>query len=421
MWSEQSDEAVLGWMSSSLLPLRYLEPLSGFPDLDPLRQQLESVKIIGLGESTHGVHEFFAVKHRLVEFLVVELGFTAFALEASYAACQPINRYVMHGVGDLADVLSGQHYLAWDTEEFAALISWMRRYNEGVGEHRKVSFHGLDAGFNEVGRESVRAYLERLAPEWLPSIVDTFTALDAQEKKWPLAIDGDVIASAVQPLQDLERFLEQESGRLARQSSAQEFALNQWYVRVMSQWVEPGWPRERHLTENLTRVLDHERPDAKAILWLHNSHIAVETPVDAEPRMGRRLRDRYGDEYWCMALEFGRGTFQTRRIGDDGSLGELVVTDMPSPPNGSLPWLLEQTGGEAFIVPVRGAGSAEASRWLHRSQLEHGGMWIHTDPNTLYEEVTVGEQYDSILFIREVTCSHPTPNALASARAHLYF
>ena len=30
------------------------------------------MKIVGLGESTHGVHEFFIVKHRLVEFRVSE-------------------------------------------------------------------------------------------------------------------------------------------------------------------------------------------------------------------------------------------------------------------------------------------------------------------------------------------------------------
>src|SRR5215212_2881889 len=123
MWVEDMDEAVLGWLSSHLVHLRSLEPASGHEDLEPLRKQFEGIRIVGLGESTHGVHEFFEVKHRLVEFLVAELGFTVLALEASYAACQPINRYVMHGIGDPAAVLSGQHYLAWDTEEFAALGS----------------------------------------------------------------------------------------------------------------------------------------------------------------------------------------------------------------------------------------------------------------------------------------------------------
>src|SRR5688572_26025817 len=121
----EADATVLSWLSSHLMPLRTLEPGHGYEDLEPLRAQFDGVKIVGLGESTHGVHEFFLVKHRLVEFLVTQLGFTVFALEASYAACQPINDYVLHGIGNRADVLSGQHYLAWDTQEFAALIDWI--------------------------------------------------------------------------------------------------------------------------------------------------------------------------------------------------------------------------------------------------------------------------------------------------------
>src|SRR6478672_10008511 len=94
----KADETVLSWVSSHLMPLKTLEPGEGYEDLEPLRQQFEHVKIVGLGESTHGVHEFFSVKHRLVEFLVTQLGFNVFALEASYAACQPINDYVVHGI-----------------------------------------------------------------------------------------------------------------------------------------------------------------------------------------------------------------------------------------------------------------------------------------------------------------------------------
>ena len=189
----EEDATVLSWLSSHLLPLRTLEPGHGYEDLEPLRAQFDGVKIVGLGESTHGVHEFFIVKHRLVEFLVTRLGFTIFALEASYAACQPINDYVLHGIGNRADVLSGQHYLAWDTQEFAALIDWIREYNVSVDGDRTVSFYGLDAGFNEVGRESVRNYLARRAPERLPLIDPIFAALRAQEKKWPLATDADVL------------------------------------------------------------------------------------------------------------------------------------------------------------------------------------------------------------------------------------
>lgn len=417
---DETNDEVVDWIRSHLLPIASLEPGSGDHDLEPLLRQLAAARIVGLGESAHGVHEFFVVKQRLVELLVRDLGFTVFALEASYAACQTINDYVLDGVGDPSTVLSNQRYLAWDTHEFVALIDWMRAHNQGVTRDRAVSFHGLDAGYNDVGRASLVDYLARLAPERLALVEPAFEALRQQEAKWPLATDDDVILSAAGPLGDLEVFLVDESDQLAARSSVAELARNRWFVHVMNQWVEPEWPREQHLTDNLVHVLEIERPGAKAVLWLHNSHVAVEAPSDSEPRMGWRLRQRYHDAYWCMAVEFGRGSFQTRLVTEDG-LGDLVVTDMPAPPAGSLPWTLEQVGVPAFVLPLRGTPGADLGGWLNHPQLEHGGMWIHTDPRTLYEDVAIGEQYDSILFVDRISSAEPTPNALAAAQARVDF
>jgi erythromycin esterase len=44
------------------------------------------VRVVGLGESTHGTAEFFRLKHRLVEYLVTAHGFRTFAMEASASA-----------------------------------------------------------------------------------------------------------------------------------------------------------------------------------------------------------------------------------------------------------------------------------------------------------------------------------------------
>jgi erythromycin esterase len=39
--------------------------------------------VVALGEAAHGTREFFHFKHRLFEYLVSELGFSVFALEAA--------------------------------------------------------------------------------------------------------------------------------------------------------------------------------------------------------------------------------------------------------------------------------------------------------------------------------------------------
>jgi len=64
--------------------LKSVKAESGFEDLSPLKNVLKDVQIVGLGEATHGTKEFFQMKHRMLEFLVKEMGFTVLALEFNY-------------------------------------------------------------------------------------------------------------------------------------------------------------------------------------------------------------------------------------------------------------------------------------------------------------------------------------------------
>jgi hypothetical protein len=40
---------------------------------------------------------------------------------------------------------------------------------------------------------------------------------------------------------------------------------------------------------------------------------------------------------------------------------------------------------------------------------------LYTDPSLLYEDVTIQQEYDGIVFINEITAARPTQNALRSA------
>jgi erythromycin esterase len=114
------------------------------------------------GETTHGTREFFQFKHRLLEFLVTEMDFTGFTIEASFSACQPINDYVHYGRGDWESALTGQWYTVWNTEEVAALIDWMRVYNQTVPDEKKVRFSGVDISRDAVGRQAVLDYSRKV-------------------------------------------------------------------------------------------------------------------------------------------------------------------------------------------------------------------------------------------------------------------
>jgi len=88
-----------------------------------------------LGEATHGTREFFQLKHRMLEFLASEMGFTIFSIEASMPEAYRLNDYVLNGNGDPAQLLKGMYFWTWDTQEVLAMIRWMREFNQsGKGE-----------------------------------------------------------------------------------------------------------------------------------------------------------------------------------------------------------------------------------------------------------------------------------------------
>lgn len=49
--------------------------------MQPLKPVLAGKRVVALGEATHGTHEFFAMKHRMLAFLVQEMGFEHFVNE----------------------------------------------------------------------------------------------------------------------------------------------------------------------------------------------------------------------------------------------------------------------------------------------------------------------------------------------------
>ena len=49
--------------------------------------------MVALGENTHGTRDFFEMKARILRFLVEEMGFDAFAIEATWPESNRLDRY----------------------------------------------------------------------------------------------------------------------------------------------------------------------------------------------------------------------------------------------------------------------------------------------------------------------------------------
>ncbi|GAA3131498.1 erythromycin esterase family protein [Streptomyces echinatus] len=316
-------EEVQRWLKEAALPLKNLNPGASEPchgDLEPLREVLRDVRVLGMGEATHGTAEFFRLKHLLLRFLVEEMGFTALAMEASVSAAQAVDDYVLHGTGGAAEALAGLGFWTWRTREMLDVVEWMRDHNRTVPQDRAVRFVGIDPQRCGPSLETLAAMLRTLAPERADVTGGLLGTLAEARTGSLVAKRPQLLAEA----HDLERFLQEERPRLASRfgDTAVDDALRHARLIVAAADVASRTPRgegeeggalaarDRHMAQAVISL--EERTAGNIAVWAHNGHICTDRYARDIPAMGQHLRKHYGERYYALGLLFGEGAFRAR-------------------------------------------------------------------------------------------------------------
>src|SRR5262245_34611896 len=117
------------WIRAHAIPFSTSEAGNGFDDLAGLENVIGDARIVALGEPTHGTHEVFQLKHRLLECLVERHGFSIFSIEANMPEAYALDAYVNGGEGDPRQLIAGMYGWPSDTEEMLPMVEWMRAWN----------------------------------------------------------------------------------------------------------------------------------------------------------------------------------------------------------------------------------------------------------------------------------------------------
>jgi erythromycin esterase-like protein len=167
--AQQTDPAT-EWIRANAIRLSSAEAGHGFADMQALKPLIGNARIVSLGEATHGTREFFQLKHRMLEFLATEMGFTMFSIEANMPEAYRLNDYVLNGTGDPAALLRGMYFWTWDTEEVLEMIRWMRAFNaSGRG---RVQFTGFDMQTHTVALDIVHQFVRRYDTAYVATLWD---------------------------------------------------------------------------------------------------------------------------------------------------------------------------------------------------------------------------------------------------------
>ncbi|WP_052229735.1 erythromycin esterase family protein [Streptomyces sp. CT34] len=415
-------------------------------DLEPLRDLVGDARVVALGESSHQIREFALLRHRMLRFLVEQLGFTVYAMEYGAAEGRAVDAWVQGGPGDIDDLLApwGAQPQGHGTEgggtplrglgqpvECRDTLRWLRHHNAGATH--PVRFVGCDVpmagGSLAPVLEPVAAYLATVDPGALRFL---HTALEISE---PIAggtvvlpayarldldpVEQDRLTTALARLlgrlTDLREIYTERSGPAAYATALSDVRAAVTTDRAQRAMAEAlaGAPdgmdfasRERYLADTLLEFLERSAPGTRVVLVGHNAHIQRSAnQADgslAVTSMGNLLSRALGRDYVPVALT-GNGGRTVENVPDrDHPLGMRwgrAVTPEALPDS-----------VEALFAGVPGQPALVDTRVLRAYARRHGlPEPVRTRLDTAFIEIPALEAFDGIVCVPDTTVSADTP------------
>lgn len=411
------DDAARAWLLNRAVRLDTVEAGRGFTDMQPLKAIVGSARVVSLGEATHGTREFFQLKHRMLEFLVSEMGFTVLAIEATMPESFDVNRYVLTGEGDPVKALAGLYFWTWDTEEVLDMIRWMRQYNADPAHARKVKFYGIDMQMAARAAKVALGYLRRVDPgEAERAAADLALLANPYTESRFAKRPADEQARAADAIRSVLSALDARKADYVRQTSEDEWAVARQHARVLEQNIEMQRAsalasqavRDRSMAENVGWILDREGPGARVVVWAHNGHVATRTDLGVE-RTGSHLRRMLGRDLIVFGFSFNQGAFQAIELPLPSERG-LTVFNIGPARAGSLDSMLASTGLPVAAFDLRGLpAEGPVATWFSgaRAMRSIGALYRDQLGAWSYDSSPASRSYDAILFVERTTAARP--------------
>jgi erythromycin esterase len=392
-------------INNKLIPIKTLKPDGDFTDLQPLKEILKDKKIIGLGEATHGTHEFFVFKHHMLEFLVKEMGFKTFVIEASFTGTQTINDYVLYGKGNPYEGLSAMGFGIWMTDEFVQMAEWVKTYNQSQPIQNRVKFYGCDMQDGQTSTRLIKDYLTQ-SKQLTTEIEDGFKVMT---KQWASITDDDKkgMKNTITLLKNI-RLASADTDRVNLYNHDVR-ALEQFVIYINSN--SKFYPsksteiRDWFMAENCAWIYNYTKC-AKMMIWAHNEHVRKAKDNYNVTRMGMLLNAQFKDNYYAFGFGFGSGAIRAFDK-DTGKYGSYDVPAINSSDNYDAAFA--RASSPDFILDLKTASADEGLKlFLNEQHYAYTVGAIFTDfkdTHRLLVRQKLAEAYDAIIFFRKTTAA----------------
>ncbi|MFL5764669.1 MAG: erythromycin esterase family protein [Bacteroidia bacterium] len=397
-------------------------PLRDGKSLDTLMEAIGNSHYVLLGEASHGTHEYYTWRTAITKRLIKEKGFSFIAVEGDWPDCYRVNRYIK-GYPDsgtaASDVLHSFNRWPtwmWGNWETVALAEWLKEYNTTA--EKKIGFYGLDVYSLWESMEAIKEYLEKNDPSAVEIVKKTMDCFEPYQVREGFSYASHAYGgfagsckAAVNRLlhsvrESTERFHGDNEAALSAEQNALITVNAERYYEVMLNGGDASWNiRDRHMNETLNRLMKFHEPNAKVIVWEHNTHIGDARATDMTSsglvNVGQLVKQEHDEK---GVFRVGFGSYEGSVMASHQWGGEMQEMDLPKARFGSWEHLLHRSGAKDKLLLTK-----DLKDHL-REKIGHRAVGVVYDPDFEagnYVMSNIPERYEAFIFLDRTWALHP--------------
>lgn len=370
----------------------------------------DDVKVIGLGEATHGNREFQELKRDVFEVLVKNENVRVFVLEGDFGGGQQINQYILNGIGTAEEAVNTLDYSIYKTEQLIDLVHWMHDYNVTVSEDRKVYFYGNDMQRYDYSKKGVLDYYKVVSADAFKKYA---LQLEQASNDRMRELTTEQLNEINKTIENIILDLQTNEGIYVEQSSTEAYLFGLQYAQIMKQrtqlFLNEGdytKLRDQYLADNLQWIVEYEaeRGHDKIFMTGHNGHIEkTSASIAGYKSMGNYLDELFGEEYFAIGTDFISSEFQAK----NGGSGERQIHTLKN--HNDLVDAFSEVESNVFYIDFEKASKSEEllgiiSKEQKMANIGDDFRWWYKTLKMFYTiEMTPNEAYDSLIIVKAAT------------------
>ena len=276
-------------------------------DLAAFAKKIEHVRILALGEQTHGAASVFTLKTALIKYLHQHHGFDLFILESGMYDVREIMQHAKAGQSIKALAPGNIFYMYANSKEVTPLFDYV---NDQLNTENPLTMVGFDSqhtgGLSLAGLVKDLTKAQRAidnawvnSPNWQVFSLQLQQVLDGSDVRFPIEQEQLFFSQLDTLATNFEQHKAQGNNgfwyRITKGLVAQ--AKRQW------QLVDN---RSRQMGENI-KWWAEQYPDKKIIVWAHTWHLTKEG--NKQVNAGKVVSDAFGDAYYMVHFTGEQGRF----------------------------------------------------------------------------------------------------------------